>query len=213
MKLKYFIRGLGTGVVFTTLVVAISLSASSRNYTDEKIIEKARELGMVMESEINSDSYLVDAMTTDTSENTTESTPENTTEPTSETAQQTSEPTTEETIEVTTQTTTEIVTTEPTKPVTTEPSTTATTAVTTQATTQATTNTNQDNNSLITVEIKKGMWSNHVASYLENIGLIDSANDFDKFLVKNNYQDKIAVGVYKIKKGSSYDEIAQIVTN
>lgn len=46
MKLKYYLRGLGTGIVFTAIVLAIIYSYRT---SDGKIIAKAKELGMVME--------------------------------------------------------------------------------------------------------------------------------------------------------------------
>ncbi len=53
MKLKYYMRGIGIGVIFATLVLTISFyfgrtAFSSKEMTDEEIIEKATELGMVM---------------------------------------------------------------------------------------------------------------------------------------------------------------------
>lgn len=53
MKLKYYMRGIGIGVIFATLLLTISFyfgstGISSKEMTDEEIIEKATELGMVM---------------------------------------------------------------------------------------------------------------------------------------------------------------------
>ena len=53
MKLKYYMRGIGIGVIFATLLLTISFyfgstGISSKKMTDEEIIEKATELGMVM---------------------------------------------------------------------------------------------------------------------------------------------------------------------
>ncbi len=53
MKLKYYMRGIGIGVIFATLLLTISFyfgstGISSKEMTDDEIIEKATELGMVM---------------------------------------------------------------------------------------------------------------------------------------------------------------------
>ena len=53
MKLKYYMRGIGIGVIFATLLLTISFyfgstGIFSKEMTDEEIIEKATELGMVM---------------------------------------------------------------------------------------------------------------------------------------------------------------------
>ena len=49
MKLKYYLRGLGTGVLFATIVlfIAYSYRLSDAKLSDSEIKEKALELGMV----------------------------------------------------------------------------------------------------------------------------------------------------------------------
>lgn len=49
MKLKYYLRGLGTGIVATALVLGISLSHGKENISDEEVKKRAAELGMVEE--------------------------------------------------------------------------------------------------------------------------------------------------------------------
>lgn len=52
MKLKYYLRGLGVGVICTAIVMGIALSGNKKEtLTDAEIIERARLLGMVMEEE------------------------------------------------------------------------------------------------------------------------------------------------------------------
>lgn len=53
MKIKYFLRGLGTGILFTVLVL---FPVYSYKMSDSKIIEKARELGMEYSSAIEEES-------------------------------------------------------------------------------------------------------------------------------------------------------------
>ena len=52
MKLKYYLRGVGTGIIFATLVMAVSCLVHKYNLSDEFIIREARRLGMVKEDEI-----------------------------------------------------------------------------------------------------------------------------------------------------------------
>ena len=50
MKLKYYLRGLGVGVICTAIIMGIALSGNKKEkLTDAEIIERARLLGMVME--------------------------------------------------------------------------------------------------------------------------------------------------------------------
>ena len=55
MKLKYYLRGLGVGVICTAIIMGIALSGNKKEtLTDAEIIERARLLGMVMEEEAGS---------------------------------------------------------------------------------------------------------------------------------------------------------------
>ena len=51
MKLKYYLRGIGTGMIVTTLILAISFSFRKPEITDEEIRQRAQELGMVMQED------------------------------------------------------------------------------------------------------------------------------------------------------------------
>lgn len=51
MKLKCYLRGLGTGIVVTALILGISLSHGKESLSDEEIKKRAGELGMVEEFE------------------------------------------------------------------------------------------------------------------------------------------------------------------
>ena len=104
MKLKYYLRGLGMGIVFTALILSVS-HCTNNKMTKEEIIKRAEALGMIMPSDediFNTESSTADNETTEPSTEgpTTEApTEESTTEaPTEEptTEAPTEEPTTEE---------------------------------------------------------------------------------------------------------------------
>lgn len=48
MRLKYYLRGLGIGIMVTTVVLAISFAKHGNTMSDAEIIARAKELGMVM---------------------------------------------------------------------------------------------------------------------------------------------------------------------
>mgnify|MGYP000473106466 CR=1 FL=1 len=55
MKLKYYLRGLGIGMIVTALILGISFSSrqeQAQTMTDDQIRERAAELGMVDSSEL-----------------------------------------------------------------------------------------------------------------------------------------------------------------
>lgn len=51
MKLKYYLRGLGMGIIFATLIMTISSVIHNNNLSEETIIKEAEKLGMVMPEE------------------------------------------------------------------------------------------------------------------------------------------------------------------
>ena len=50
MKLKYYLRGLGIGVLVSTLIMSIALGNKKTGLSDDEIRQRAAELGMVEES-------------------------------------------------------------------------------------------------------------------------------------------------------------------
>lgn len=78
MKLKYYLRGLGIGILVTTIILMIAFSGHKADISDEEIIARAKALGMVMTEQEKED-----AIPKGTEDNLTESTeqkPEKTTE-------------------------------------------------------------------------------------------------------------------------------------
>lgn len=53
MKLKYYLRGLGIGIIVTVIIMLIASSGKNKEMTEEEIIAHAEELGMVMKEEVS----------------------------------------------------------------------------------------------------------------------------------------------------------------
>lgn len=51
MKLKYYLRGLGIGIIVTTIILMVSFSGRKEEMSDEEVIARAKQLGMVMQEE------------------------------------------------------------------------------------------------------------------------------------------------------------------
>ncbi len=47
MKLKYYLRGAGLGIIVSTIILLTAFAFSDRSMSDEEIIERAKQLGMV----------------------------------------------------------------------------------------------------------------------------------------------------------------------
>lgn len=51
MKLKYYLRGIGIGIIVTTIILTISFSGRKEEISDEEVIARATQLGMVMQED------------------------------------------------------------------------------------------------------------------------------------------------------------------
>lgn len=51
MKLKYYLRGLGIGIIITTIILMISFSQRKTDISDEEVMARAAQLGMIMPEE------------------------------------------------------------------------------------------------------------------------------------------------------------------
>ena len=67
-------------------------------------------------------------------------------------------------------------------------------------------------NEFFTVQIASGSSSETVSRLLKSGGAIDDAGDFDDYLCSNHYDKKITPGVFKIPVGADYKQIADIIT-
>lgn len=98
MKLKYYLRGLGIGIILSTLILGIYFYAKV-NLTDAQIMSKASELGMVTTGESQSEGLFETTTSEATSSETTTietTTGESTTAETTTVETTTAETTTEE---------------------------------------------------------------------------------------------------------------------
>lgn len=71
---------------------------------------------------------------------------------------------------------------------------------------------NPDSKESYTLQIAAGSSSYTVAMLLMKGGVIDDADDFDKYLCDHGYDHRINHGVFKIPAGSDYDQIARMIT-
>ena len=161
MKLKYYMRGIGIGVIVTTIILVITFAFSGNNISDEEIINRAKKLGMVESSK---------TMTNSTT-NTTNST--NTTEG-------------NQTIPG------------------------ATNPMPDNNSTNSSSATNVNNDS-VDFTISENDVSRTVIERLAQQGLISDAAAFNKYLNDKGLDNKLQNGTFKIKKGISEEELANLL--
>ena len=207
MKQKYFLRGLASGIVVTTLILTISFNARNDDISEKEIIARAEKLGMVMKEKNDSVTLSVTPVIKTEETDVTQEAEVTQTMTTEETKQPVATPTLEPTKEpVATATLTleptkePVATPEPTK----EPVPTATPTPTPEAV--------QSSTEKKVLTIVMGMWSDKVARELETMGVVEDAVDFDQYLIRNGYAERLVVGTYEIPAGATYEQIAQIIT-
>lgn len=185
MKLKYYMRGLGIGILLATLI--LSISNTKENLTDAEIIARAKKLGMVMEDEI--DNNLKEVIKKPSITEKPEVTPDISATPETSPA-----------VSITPAiTVTPIITPEPT--ITLAPDVTEQPVVTDTPQTK-----------LVAFTIQKGMSSNKVSKLLQEIGLIEDAKDFNEYLIDENKVSVIQVGTYELPENSTYGDIVDAIT-
>lgn len=203
MKLKYYVRGLGIGIVFATLLCVISFKVSGKaDMSDTEVIKRAEALGMIMKTDIlKEETSEEETSEKETSEKeTTTETKDNKEETESESEADTKETVNESKAETVAET----------LPAQTEPVTEA--IIQTEAVTEPVTEPVKTVIENISVDVISGMDSGSVSKLLYAAGVVNDAAEFDRYLVNNNYANNIRTGNYVIPKGSSYDEIAKILT-
>lgn len=212
MKFSYFLRGLGVGIVFAAIIMLIgSHSAGKTELTDEEIISKAKQLGLVEAGQSDAD---IDKLLDNVSEDAVKDTEETTTEGDAKDA----EATTEE--EVTTEKAADSTTAEEAKDdETTEASTTEEATTESKKADKAKKSKNKKSKKSkssdkdVTFVISKGMYSEDLALLLQNYGVVDNAHKFNQYLCNNNnYAKRLKPGTYTVKQGTDYATIAAKVT-
>lgn len=201
MKRKYFLRGLGAGIILSAVVSAVAVSQS--RMTDEEICNRARQLGMV---EQENEQEQLEKKPEEVSKSAISATKKEkqTAEPTAlpeKTATVTSTPKAQKYVSAGGGTNSK----ETKKPtVTKEVETTKKPVVTKKPQTSQ--------KKYLSVTIEAGMWSDQISQKFQELGLVDDAEKFDDYLCDNGYASMIKVGVYQIPTNATYKEIASIIT-
>ena len=215
MNLKYYLRGLGVGIVVTSLILGIGLGSRKETLSNEEIKERARELGMVEESitvaeaaaqkEEEAQEAEVAPVPEENAESDAEpvvsAEPEVSSEPAVSTgaAPEASE--------------------KPNVSAASEPA--ASTAAEAGATPEAgvkpvADEAEEDNGTapekeIVDITINPGEGSYVISQKLEQSGLIDDAAEYDAYLCDNGFHTKLRAGVHKIPMGSTREEIAKLL--
>ncbi len=197
MKLRYYMRGLGIGILVTTILMSVTLNGKTEKLTDAEIIERAEALGMEPK-------YDTTVLADTVSENEAEDPVVEEVEPqeivtdvpeASEDESSEEEVSEEEILEGD-------VSEEDTQEVSEEESASKEEPVS-----------ESENAETVQITVQGGDGSQTVARKLAEAGLVEDAVAYDKYLCANGYDKKICTGTHSIPVGASEEEIAKIITS
>lgn len=199
MRLKYYLRGLGIGIIFAVFIMMVGYRNHGSSMSDSEIIEKAKALGMVetedssgMKSDKKTDNKTDEKSDKkiDTSE------PDTTIADTS--AAEDTQTGTDNTDADNIAGTADVDTTAP-----------SDVAATDSAASDAA---QPQQNTTFTVTVGSGDTCRMIAERLQAAGIIDDAEKFRAYMGQKGVDQFIADGNHEIPYGASYDDIINILT-
>ena len=207
MKLKWYLRGLGIGIVAASIIMGAVNSYGKSDLSDEEVKQRAAELGMV-----ESSSFL--ASKADENVSSQSASLNSSDEGSSDASVSSSLLEDDSSLEASEQTV--------------NPDTSAQNASDAESSKDSpnvssveasvisetlSEETNNENSSLADgITISAGSGSDTVSRSLEGAGFIDSAATFNQYLIDRGLDTRIKAGYKSIPAGSSYEEIASIIT-
>ena len=224
MKLRYYLRGLGIGIVITALLMGFTKGGAKETLSDDEIIARAEALGMVqssvLSSDLNHEEQGEDGVTvsynTALDESDIAALPDSAgTDQTGDAAGVADTEATDKTADAA-----DTVDSEKVADAAGDSEKVADAAGDSEGSTKASDTDVADNSTkatdttgaaTITVTINSGDGSDTVARRLTELGVITDAGDFDRYLCQNGYDKKLATGNHEINAGAGYQEIAEIL--
>lgn len=217
MKMRYYLRGLGLGILVTAIFFLVG-DSSGKTMSDEQIKARARELGMI-ESTVLAEIPKEEIVESVEEEGGIESVMENETESEAvETSVEETEPAEENSVEEPVEEISSEAEKESAAEVTVEESEaddnnieeTSNPEESSVAEEQTSTAANTESVSIV---VHSGEGSDDVSRRLADMGLVADAHEYDKFLMANGYDKKIRTGEHIIPAGATWEEMAKILCN
>lgn len=199
MRLKYYLRGLGLGIIFAVFIMMVGYHNHGSSMSDSEIIEKAKALGMV-ETEDSSgmkNDKKTDNKTDEKSDKKTDTSEPDTTIADTSAAEDT-QTGTDNTDADNIAGTADVDTTAP-----------SDVAATDSAASDAA---QPQQNTTFTVTVGSGDTCRMIAERLQAAGIIDDAEKFRAYMGQKGVDQFIADGSHEIPYGASYDDIINILT-
>lgn len=191
MKLKYYLRGLGIGVLVTAIILHFILG-SNEPMTDEQVKAKAKELGMIENLTLQEAQILNESVSDNQS-------PSSNTTELKDTVTNPDESPSESPLALASETPDVSPSAKPSETPSASPS----------VKPSETPSTSPSNVREISITVSGGDGSYAVAKKVQAAGLVESAADFDEYLCKNGYDKILSTGTHLIPENSTYEQIAK----
>ena len=213
MRIKYFLRGVGIGIIVTTIILSVAHN-SNRELTDSEIIERAGKLGMSFTAS-SSESQTQSVEETESTSSISSQQETSGEEQDGDKESQSNETESDEgqseadmdNAGVTDETQTDTVTDNTEDAATdNEPAIEQTTA--NQSTASGSLDTTTQASVSCKLNIVAGMSSRTVCDMLKQNEIIADAAEFDSYLVSIGYDDKIRIGEVEVSSDMTYEELA-----
>ena len=189
MKLKYYLRGLGIGILVTAVIMGVTQGSRKETLSDREIRERAAALGMMEPGNSLADLEAAETPAATEIPEAIETPAATETPETIETPAATETPEAAET-----------------------PAATEAPAATPEVTARPTQKpAEEEEGSSYTFEIQAGDSSYQVAYRLQQAGLVADARDFDNYLCSKGYDRKLKTGSYEIPETATEEEISEIL--
>lgn len=218
MKLKYYLRGLGIGIIIAVIIMIIAFRIHGSEMSDEQVIERAQELGMVMpengavadlrdkQQEEETKNAADDQNNTDTGENAEEKkntgTDKNVEEKKNADAGENADAG-----KADQKNGSDDVTSNQDAAGNAQNK-----AQGTAGSTPSEASNSGQAGTYVTFVVSGGEYSDKISQNLQTAGLIEDSESFNKWLQETDYDNLIQPGTFQIPVGSTWDEIAVILT-
>lgn len=241
MKLKYYLRGLGIGILLSTLIVSLANKKTVKiELTDDEIIERAEALGMKMSNvtidwdavndsikegnsdhteeekenqvDLENEESKKDAGHNEESKNEIPETDAKTQEEETQVSDNLSSDSTEKENQGDISSIDENVIADSKDSQNENADQEEVSSVTSDEDDKKTSEDSKQER-IVAITIKAGMTAYQVSKMLEDAGVIENAYDFDNYLIENDKAEQILSQKVEIKIGSDYETIAKLITN
>lgn len=231
MKLKYYLRGIGIGVILTAIVMGFALGGRKTTMSDAEVIERAKELGMtdggVLSDTVNEGDEVEESNTSSSDQALDEAGKEISKEideafasanesasflASKEEEGKDKEAKEEKTVtEASTESSKEV--NNPTEANKTDKEDKKEEVAKAQEETEPVQETDKPKETATTVTIPGGKSSDAVAQILYEAGVIDNAVSFNRYLIDKGLDRIIRSGTKTFPAGSTYEDVANIITH